>query len=183
MRTAFFVAATATIASTFVASVGARAQVGGFPDVPKNHWASDPVQKLAQAGILTGYPEGQKPASKPKSAAMAFNGDKPVTRYELAATLYRFVQYIERADKQKRGKSQVQAAPKNGAEAIARLISGGYLPATTPLAKNGSLIVTANQLSEALAQIMLRINENKTPITPDSRRDDPIEMPQGRSGA
>ncbi len=51
-----------------------------FPDTPENHWAYDYVATLAGNGILEGYPDGY------------FNGDRPITRYEMAAVLYRAMQ-------------------------------------------------------------------------------------------
>lgn len=48
-----------------------------FPDVPKNHWAYEYVSTLKGNGALTGYPDGE------------FKGDRPMTRYEFAAMLYR----------------------------------------------------------------------------------------------
>lgn len=50
-----------------------------FPDVPANHWAYEYVSKLKQAGILTGYPDGN------------FDGDRMMTRYEFAAIVYRAI--------------------------------------------------------------------------------------------
>ena len=43
-----------------------------FSDVPAGHWAYDSVAKLAQAGVVDGYDDG------------AFNGEKLMTRYEMA---------------------------------------------------------------------------------------------------
>lgn len=51
-----------------------------FPDIPENHWAYDYVATLAGNGVLEGYPDGY------------FNGDRPITRYEMAAVLYRAMQ-------------------------------------------------------------------------------------------
>ena len=48
-----------------------------FPDVPQNHWAYEYVAKLAGNGMIEGYPDGN------------FAGDRPMTRYEFAAVLYR----------------------------------------------------------------------------------------------
>ena len=50
-----------------------------FPDVPVNHWAYEYVTRLKQAGILTGYPDGN------------FVGDRMMTRYEFAAIVYRAI--------------------------------------------------------------------------------------------
>ena len=43
-----------------------------FSDVPAGHWAYDSVAKLAAAGVVDGYADG------------AFNGEKLMTRYEMA---------------------------------------------------------------------------------------------------
>ena len=48
-----------------------------FPDVPQNHWAYEYVAQLAGNGMIEGYPDGN------------FAGDRPMTRYEFAAVLYR----------------------------------------------------------------------------------------------
>ncbi|WP_297863156.1 ESPR-type extended signal peptide-containing protein [uncultured Acidaminococcus sp.] len=50
-----------------------------FPDIPENHWAYDYVMKLARAGIIEGYEDGQ------------FKGDRMMTRYEFAALIYRAI--------------------------------------------------------------------------------------------
>ena len=50
-----------------------------FPDIPENHWAYEYVIKLARAGIIEGYEDGQ------------FKGDRMMTRYEFAALLYRAI--------------------------------------------------------------------------------------------
>lgn len=50
-----------------------------FPYVPANHWAYEYVTKLKQAGILTGYPDGN------------FDGDRMMTRYEFVAIVYRAI--------------------------------------------------------------------------------------------
>lgn len=50
-----------------------------FPDVPANHWAYEYVTRLKQAGILTGYPDGN------------FAGDRMMTRYEFATIVYRAI--------------------------------------------------------------------------------------------
>ena len=51
-----------------------------FPDVAENHWAYEYVGKLAAAGIIEGYPDGN------------FSGDRMMSRYEFAAMLYRAMQ-------------------------------------------------------------------------------------------
>ena len=51
-----------------------------FPDTPENHWAYDYVAVVAGNGILEGYPDGY------------FDGERPMTRYEMAAVVYRLLQ-------------------------------------------------------------------------------------------
>lgn len=51
-----------------------------FPDIPENHWAYEYVDKLADAGIIEGYQDGN------------FNGDRMMSRYEFAAMLYHAMQ-------------------------------------------------------------------------------------------
>ncbi|WP_295789066.1 S-layer homology domain-containing protein [uncultured Veillonella sp.] len=48
-----------------------------FPDVPQNHWAYEYVATLAGNGMIQGYPDG------------TYDGNRPMTRYEFAAMLYR----------------------------------------------------------------------------------------------
>ncbi len=48
-----------------------------FPDIPENHWAYDYVATLAGNGVIEGYPSGY------------FDGHRQLTRYEMAAVLYR----------------------------------------------------------------------------------------------
>ena len=57
-----------------------------FPDVPANHWAYDYVATLAGNGVIVGYPDGQ------------FGGDRMMTRYEMAALIYRAMQNGAAAD-------------------------------------------------------------------------------------
>jgi S-layer family protein len=62
----------------------AQAQGGPFADVPREHWAYDAVQQLAQRGIFTGYPDG------------TFGGRRALTRYEFAVALQRMLQEVQR---------------------------------------------------------------------------------------
>ena len=48
-----------------------------FPDTEENHWAYEYVKTLAGNHIIEGYPDGE------------FKGDQMITRYEMAAILYR----------------------------------------------------------------------------------------------
>ena len=54
-----------------------------FKDLNPKHWAYEAVVKLAEMGIITGYPDG------------TFRGNEPVTRYQLAMALYRVIKYVD----------------------------------------------------------------------------------------
>jgi len=59
-----------TVLFVLIFSVGAYAQQ--FDDVPRDHWAYDSVQTLAERGYLSLY------------SGEDFNGEEPLTRYEMA---------------------------------------------------------------------------------------------------
>jgi len=50
---------------------------GAFSDVPIDHWAYEAIQKLADQGVLIGYPDG------------TFKGQRAMTRYEAAMAIQR----------------------------------------------------------------------------------------------
>lgn len=65
------------IADSVAGNVLDLSKIQLFPDTPENHWAYDYVATLAGNGILEGYPDGY------------FKGTRSMTRYEMAAVLYR----------------------------------------------------------------------------------------------
>ncbi|SMC38932.1 S-layer homology domain-containing protein [Sporomusa malonica] len=64
--------ALAAVFSLSVAGTALAAPANPFVDVPAKHWAYDSVNKLAQAGVISGYGDG------------TYKGDKTLTRYEIA---------------------------------------------------------------------------------------------------
>jgi hypothetical protein len=60
---------------TWGRSAGAKPGPSAFSDVPIVHWAAKFVEKVRAMGLMQGYPDG------------TFRGDKPLTRYEMAAVL------------------------------------------------------------------------------------------------
>lgn len=61
------------VTSALTVAFAVPAFANPFSDVPAKHWAYDAVNKLAQAGVVTGYEDG------------TFKGDKTVSRYEMAS--------------------------------------------------------------------------------------------------
>jgi hypothetical protein len=82
-------------------SGAAVAQSGNpFSDVPANSWAYQAVKALAADGLVEGYPNGK------------FEGNRPMTRYEMAVLINRAVDKME---------AQIAAGQKQNAADIATL--------------------------------------------------------------
>lgn len=76
-------ALTALGVSAAVFVPAAHAQVASpFADVPMDHWAYSSVEKLRNAGIVIGYPDG------------TYGGKRPTTRYEFAVAIARLLDKI-----------------------------------------------------------------------------------------
>lgn len=56
---------------------------GLFSDVPKDHWAYNDLEYLAERGIITGLPGGQ------------YNGEQALDRYSAAALIARAIKYMQ----------------------------------------------------------------------------------------
>lgn len=172
MRTAIIIAAVATLLSrpAFCAE--------NFKDVPKDHWAADSVQIVKTDGVMNGYPDA------------TFKGDKPVTRYELAAALERMIAFIQQGLKPEveSGKSKAQsqgasaqppvpAAKPNTPLALSRpqdaavskgnpaqaLKADGYIAANSPLLSNQQKKVTPAELAQALSSVAAKLVEKTIP--------------------
>lgn len=61
----------------------AMANSNPFYDVPADHWAYDSVSRLAEAGLIEGYPDG------------SFGGSRLFTRYEMAMVFARMLARFE----------------------------------------------------------------------------------------
>jgi hypothetical protein len=55
-----------------------------FTDVPMGHWAYDAISEVAELGIMKGAPEGD------------FEGEREMTRYEMAVTTARIAEMVEK---------------------------------------------------------------------------------------
>ena len=92
----------ALAAALLAALLGApvRARATPFADVPANHWAYQAIQTLAADGLIDGYPDG------------AFKGDRPLSRYEMAAIVARIVAKIEAEGARTASKSDLDTLQK-----------------------------------------------------------------------
>ncbi len=154
------------ITQTLVAAVGlaslAQSGWGAPSDVPPGHWAAGAVKSVTAKKIMTAETDGK------------FHGSQPVTRYELAVALDRFVRYIEVGRKPLSpikpgmGAKIFPGASPAAKAALTRLTVQGYLPAASPLLKGaGSEPVTAQQLADALSQVTVRISDLSLPPDKD----------------
>ena len=120
-----------------------------FKDVPKDHWAAESVEKLANENIVNGYPD------------KTFKGDRPVTRYELAVALERFIEFVQES---KKPLAENTKAPDQWAEqSIAFLKGGGFLATNSKLLTDGNKIVTVEELAQALASVGAKLIEQRVP--------------------
>lgn len=127
-------------------------------DVPAGHFAAGAVGRVTREKIMGREVDGR------------FRGDKPVTRYELAVTLDRFVRYVEAARKPLHPAEKLvpvtvpaRASQAEGA-ALSHLVSQRFLPTSSPLLKkDGRQPVTASELADALAAVTIRLSDRAEP--------------------
>lgn len=61
----------------------AAAQSTSFADVPEGHWAEEAVARIADMGLVTGFPDG------------TFRGNEPFTRYQAALVIDRLLSVLD----------------------------------------------------------------------------------------
>jgi hypothetical protein len=128
-----------------------------FKDVPANHWAAQAVSHITGMGIMKGYPDS------------TFKGNTPVTRYELAVALARFVEFINASRKpllpSKKNEKELSQlkCPFWAKSSIETLTLGEYLQSNSTIITDGSKPVTSEDLANALASVAARIIELDTP--------------------
>ena len=123
-----------------------------FTDVPADHWAADSVITLAEAGVLSGYPDG------------TYRGDRPVTRYELAVALQAMIEFIRKSREPIQTDLPPPTTSGHWAErSMEFLQAGGYLPRQSFLFERPVSTVTVSQLGEALAWVAGRLIQIQVP--------------------
>ncbi len=133
-------------------------------DVPANHPAAAAVQGMIKKAII-------KPDTDNK-----FHGSQPVTRYELAVVLDRFVTYIETAHKPVKEvkypvPSSALTAPAGhyAHDAQVRLLLSGFIPVSSPILKKpGTAVVTARELATVMGTVNERLSDRSLPPTPNA---------------
>lgn len=140
---------------------GASAQ---FADVPAHAPAAPAVQSLKSEGVVQGYPDHK------------YHGSRPLTRYEAAVVLQRFVTYVEKGRQPLHDTSI--SIPDSRASAPAghwahdsqiALMHGRFLPTDSPVLQGpGSHPVTADQFADALSATVNRVSDRSLPPTPNA---------------
>jgi hypothetical protein len=130
------------------------AQETAFRDIPAGHVAAGAVADLKAKGILTGYSDD------------TFHGNRPVTRYELAVTLYRFGRYYDKSNEPLSTTSvPLPPAPSWASPARQFLVSNLYLRSDSAIFGNpGTVPVTSDQLADCLSSIFDRITDRSMPL-------------------
>lgn len=126
------------------------------------------VARVKSEGIMNNYPDGK------------FHGDQPVTRFEAAVVLDRFVQYVERGrkplhDTSTRVPDSKASAPAGtpAHKAQLALMDGRFLPTDSVLFKApGTAPVTASQFADAVAHTVNRVVDRSIPATPNTNPED-----------
>lgn len=155
-RTAYLIGAIAIA----IATMPAFAQDVEFKDVPPDHWAASAVKEVVAKGIMKGFPDG------------TFRGDQPVTRYELAVTLARFMRHVEESLKDLKARTPkvsiaVPLKPQHWAFSDLKfLVEHGYVSEESPLLRDLSKPVDPDTVSAVLAQAMIGLVERYT-ISPE----------------
>lgn len=146
-------------AAISIVGVCALAAATPLKDIPANHWARASVESVTSKKLMDA-PDGD------------FDGNKPVTRYELAVVLDRFVQYMEAGKKPLHVEPLLPPAkvsPRAGASvrlALKQLTSENFIPSDSILLKGtGKEVVTASQLEDLMSQVVSRLADRaeKTP--------------------
>ncbi|MFN8139744.1 MAG: S-layer homology domain-containing protein [Fimbriimonadales bacterium] len=137
--------------SLSVLLIAVVSQTGGYKDVPATHWAAKSINNLVTAGYM------------PAGNNSLFQGEKPVTRYEFAVMMNRFVDDMSRAYVRKPTKKTINVAKIRGRDsdgsktAMIRLASEGYLPYWSPIFHGPGDTVSPEQFTVALGQVAQRL--------------------------
>ena len=134
------------------------------PDVSGSHGAASAVQDMIKTGIMKTQQDGK------------FHGAQPITRYELAVILDRFVNYIEQASKPI--KQTLYPVPKSSITAQAgtpaydaqvRLLRDGFISISSPLLQTPATgVVTAQELASIMAHVTIRLSDRHLSVTKDA---------------
>lgn len=134
------------------------------------HQVSDTAKTLTAKGILT-----------PIQVSQMKGSNKPVTRAELLEVLVKLVDHLEASTKQSKSKSTASTV-KDPRLAGRHIVKLGYLPSDADILSDSKKTVSQVELAQTLASIVTRWSEKRVPITPASRRSNPIPHKNENNG-
>lgn len=145
-----------------------RVQAAGHLASAPAGGAAGAVSRVKSEGIMRNEADGQ------------FHGNQPVTRFEAAVVLDRFVQYVEQGRKPLHDTSIHVPVSKASApvgseahQAQMALMDGRFLPTDSVLFKApGTQPVTADQFADALSHTVNRVVDRSLPKTPNTNPED-----------
>ena len=114
-----------------------------YPDVPKNHWAYEALDKLSRAGILEGRPGG------------VYEGNKSMTRYEFAVAIARLLDKIPTV-----GPTGAIVAPFDNSTNERRLtdLEGRPIPDITRAEVNDLITALRTEFATELERLGVRVD-------------------------
>ena len=138
------------LAATLVS--GALAQNStSFPDIPANHWAADAVNRIANLGIVIGFPDG------------TFRGNEAFTRYQAALVISRLLDVVNQ------NVNSSLAMTKSDIESLRNAVQG----LASDVASQG---VRLSSAESAIASLSDDVTANKSSIASNSSRLDQVEQ-------
>jgi hypothetical protein len=138
---------------TLIAAVAIALQSGGYSDVPKDHWAGSAVENLVSMKML------------PTGEGKAFQGEQPVTRYEFAVVMDKFITDIRRSFmrqpiQKELNAERIKGRTADGSQAaMLRLAKEGFLPYESPILRGPSDTMSPEMMAVAMSQIAQRIGQ------------------------
>ena len=146
---ALFAAVPAIVAPQLTSVAHAQTAVAEYPDVPRGHWAYEAINKLSQAGIIEGLPNGN------------YYGNKPMTRYEFAVAIARLLERIGPGLQGPKGDTgdTGPAGPAGATGATGPAGTGGGPAADITRAEVNDLIgALRREFSDELARLGVRVD-------------------------
>jgi hypothetical protein len=137
------------LAATLVS--GALAQNTSFPDIPANHWAADAVSRIANLGIVIGFPDG------------TFRGNEAFTRYQAALVISRLLDVVNQ------NVNSSLAMTKSDIESLRNAVQG----LASDVASQG---VRLSSAESAIASLSDDATANKSSIASNASRLDAVEQ-------
>ena len=145
---------------------GALAQSQPFADIPAGHWAADAVARIAELGIVTGFPDG------------TFRGNESFTRYQAALVVSRLLDVIERDMAALRAFSETEITALRNA--VAELATDLDALGTRVSALEQTLLSEIELLRAQLAQLTAELDAIRADIAAGALQGPP--GPQGPAG-